>query len=159
MSISGTTFRVNEDSVLARAQKKRAALIEEIRRLDQFIQTYKMLDAETLGSNPASGREATEELAQLAFDMKPVTQANAALALLTKYGPMSVKDMLTHLRAQGITIGGKDPANNLSSILSRSDNTAYDKETGLWKLVAIKPRLVIRKRTTPLPESNDKGGA
>lgn len=151
------------ENVLDLALKKRQALAEELRRLDNFIATYKALKAEAPSRDVASTAALrlsdhdvvySTSAQQLHLEMKPLTQEGAMISLLEKLGPLNVKELLTHLRAMGIPVGGKEPLNNLSSILSRSKRTAYDKDAGTWKLLAIPLRSKPKLR---LPSESKEG--
>lgn len=64
-----------------------------------------------------------------------ITIREAVLRALEERGyPMSTKDLVTVLPVYGKTVGGKDPAVNLASILSKDDTFIYLKEPykGWW---------------------------
>jgi hypothetical protein len=130
------------ENVLDLAVKKRQALAEELRRLDNFISTYKSLRAEQpareiVGGIPVTSMPKFPDVGDSAPQLplgKSMTQETGAIALVEKRGPMTLKEILNSLRESGVPVGGKDPLANLSSVLSRSERMFYDKESGTWNV-------------------------
>jgi hypothetical protein len=59
-------------------------------------------------------------LRDLPMQGRPVSQRDAAVLAIAKAGhPLTTKELLDLVRAQGTPVGGSDPATNLSSALSR----------------------------------------
>lgn len=83
------------------------------------------------GSEPAAARDALEERDRAEFPATPKFKRRgdprrqaaleAAIALMTGVqDPMKTGDLWEQLERQGITLGGDNPANNLSSLLYKS---------------------------------------
>jgi hypothetical protein len=131
------------DNVLERALRKRETLAREMAELDQFIAKYKSLSNDAVFSRttvvvpPArhtysAGVPLPLMDAEIRAKLADLSQEKAALLILDEFGPMSAKDMVARLEGFGFKIGGKDPAINLSSVLSHSKRALYDNESKVW---------------------------
>src|SRR5438552_3215569 len=129
------------DDILERAIRKREALAGEMRKLDQFISTYKMLAASEIKhikQSKSGGMYSFTQSSNMALLAGSpsmgggLTQEEAAIGVLNEYGPMPVKEIVFRLEAMGYKVGGKDPTGNLSSILSHSERVKFDKATRRW---------------------------
>lgn len=106
--------------LVAEAIARRDALLAEVSRLDQFIETAKSLESGGLGVAPApaplSAAEAT-----------PAALVTAVSGILREAGrPLGRGEIFRRLQAGGVRISGVDPVKNLGTILWRSgrfDNT------------------------------------
>lgn len=134
------------DNVLERAIRKRQALAREMAQLDQFIAQYKSLSNDTVSGGvihviPHSGVSVWGPPlplmdADIRAKLANLSQEKAALLLLEAYGPLSAKALVTRLEGYGFKVGGKDPAINLSSVLSHSKHAKYDNDMKAWMKTA-----------------------
>jgi hypothetical protein len=60
----------------------------------------------------------------------------AAASVFMKMGPLKSRDMLQHIEAAGVHVGGADKVGALSAILSKSDRFESDRAAGGWVLVS-----------------------
>ena len=82
--------------------------------------------------------------------------ASMAREALQEHGePMSTRSLVDVLTKRGVTLGGGNPVNYLSGVLSRSDDIENDRITG-WHLTAWKTVLNPDPQPRREPEHHDE---
>lgn len=129
--------------LLEKALTKRAALVAELARLDDFIRTAEELikDASELRLT-ASSVPLGEGLPVAvpptngdAYVPNKTIVLNACRELIAERKAMTLQTLLTELEARGIYPGTTTPSVALSVMLSRSDDFKSDRKKGGWMLV------------------------
>lgn len=126
------------DIVLQNALRKRQSICDqmdelgaELRRLEEWIAMYRQL------SGDIAPTVAPEPQIKLQPEVRSRPKgADTAVDILRERHPTPVPtlDMLTRMQDRGVVIGGKNPAMNLASMLSRDPRIENIKGQG-WVLV------------------------
>ena len=106
--------------LVAEAMARRGRLLDELSRLDQFLETARLLE----GGSP-SAHDPSEALTT--GQPTPAELVDATAKLLRDGGrPLGRGELFRRMRDAGLRISGVDPVKNLGTILWRSgrfDNT------------------------------------
>lgn len=109
------------NNVLKRAVERRETLQTELDQLDEFIRTYRALEAGTsleaigaAGGSPSRPEEIQDKVTEI----------------LSIREPLTLRAISNSLAARRITVGGLNPMRNLSSILSHSDRFQSERGVG-----------------------------
>lgn len=125
------------DPILANAIARRDAALAEVRRWEDFIKTYRLLQGPPpYRSSDATGAHYATGLAALIRPAAGAISATEALAreiIAEKRRAVSTREMLEELAARGHIIGGKDPASTLSARLSRAPSLENERPFG-WRI-------------------------
>jgi hypothetical protein len=158
------------------AQAKRARLMTEVKRLDDFLSMAEALEREAA----ASEANLTKDLAPSppnGHGLEPPAVAptrsirerveEGIMAELKQYGARSTKELLTALLAKGIDPAPSvhdvvDKRNTLSTTLSKADLFVNDKVARVWRLAeptkinkALQPRALTKPETDRLQDKEN----
>lgn len=127
---------LKEEIAGLRAEMERDVRFQRLRELERVLRLYEPDAATGGGAEPTATVARTLPAEQLLGD--GVASANfaprlqsaqqreravraARMMLENRTGPVMTREIHEHLQSLGIKLGGKDPVNNLSSLLSRAE--------------------------------------
>lgn len=140
--------QMSHDPILAQALDRLAAAQSEVSRWEGFLRAYDELrgnrprvDSVIVQAKVASRHKSTSATGALS------ESAEAAAAYIQKIGrPVSTRDLVQVLTAQGVSVGGKDEIATLSARLSRSDLLRNIRGQG-WELAEPVSEIPMRDGT------------
>lgn len=164
------------DVILENARKRRAVVMDELRRLEEFIALYGELQqglptgrtADTEyrtmpGTGPVTSAESTPKV-RTGNTLAATEQA--VIAILKESGkPMPTSALRSILEARGVEVRGKDPNSTLSARLSRAPALFNERTRGWWLKESAgdldsgedQSPAVVEQQASHLPEPSAKG--
>lgn len=125
--------------IIQHAQERRDALRSELSRIEQFLATAFELQHEIAKGTPRDTRTDAEkaDAPVRKRTMAPAGSGSATVqavaSILAVRGPLTTREMLPLVQAQGIEVGGKDPLATLSARISGKGK--FQTRDGKWHLI------------------------
>jgi hypothetical protein len=141
------------DDLITRAQEKRDWHLAQAAKFEAFLATYFDLEHDLKSKLPVETKTDAEKADAPKYQrqaMRPMSgigadTINAAEDIVRQLGPLSTRDLLPHVLARGIDVGGRDPVATLSARLSgRGDLLNY---AGKWYFEHNLPPVAREQRT------------
>jgi hypothetical protein len=120
--------------VLEKAVARRAALVAELAKLDNWIQQAKELMEDASALHLTTHSPPVPPTNGDAYVPNKTIVLNACRELIAERKAMPLKALLGELEARGINPGTRTPSIALSVMLSRSDDFKADRKKGGWTL-------------------------
>lgn len=142
------------DDILKKAISRRGQLAEEMKEIDSFIATYRRLQSDIPQNVTfATGTTLLTSAPNVSVKVRLGIEAATCNILREAGGTLTTKEILSRLIDHQFHVGGKDPINNLASVLSRSMEIENVRGKG-W-------RLAERNDASPVSsgEASDSEGA
>lgn len=144
------------DDVLQKAINRRNKLSKELERLNNFIALYREIEArEAQDMVPGVDKLLTRSPT---VTIRPSVETAAVSILTEADSPLTTQQILNRLYEQEVHVGGKNPANNLASVLSKSTEVTNERGKG-WTLSSRNQNESEAPATTEAPESVSEGSA
>lgn len=124
-----------DDPILQVALDRIQELVDERRKLEQFVELYRSLKSAAVPAVSIAEPVKVEPLPASPQPLVASTQVvvDSVMAILSANGaPMKLAQLFEELTARGVVVGGKIPRNNLGAKLSADPRLKTHKEFGWW---------------------------